>query len=88
MEINYKTQNAHLCYKDYNPQKSIFGEENDDLTREYIPVKNANEIEDELLAFSRSILNMDTAEVNLENTSQTMSIVREINNQIKLTINC
>ena len=88
VEIDYRRQKANICYKDFSPQKSLFEEESDDLTREQIPVKNANEIEDELLAFSRSILNMDAPDVNLENTSQTMAIVREINNQIKLTSNC
>jgi predicted dehydrogenase len=66
----------------------IFSENFSNLIKESIPVKNANELEDEFNAFSNSILKLHASEISLENTNRTMRVVEEINSKIKLTSNC
>ncbi|MFO7790230.1 MAG: Gfo/Idh/MocA family oxidoreductase [Bacteroidales bacterium] len=88
IEIDFLNHKATRYSKRAENNMTLFGENKNDLNCEYIPVKNANEMADELEAFSRSILKMRNPEVNLENTSRTMAVIREINSRLKLTVNC
>ncbi|MDA3911449.1 MAG: Gfo/Idh/MocA family oxidoreductase [Bacteroidales bacterium] len=86
--IDMLKHKAYRYSKNSDAEMPLFSENFSDLVRECIPVKNANEIEDEFNAFSNSILHMKSPEISLENTSQTMRVIQEINSKIKLTSNC
>ncbi len=88
IEVDFKNHRASRYSKRSENNMSLFGETKNDLNCEHIPVKNANEAADELDAFSRSILKLSRPEINLENTSRTMAVIREIKSRLKLTANC
>ncbi|MEA1875118.1 MAG: Gfo/Idh/MocA family oxidoreductase [Bacteroidota bacterium] len=88
VEIDMLKHKAYRYSKNRDADMPLFSENINDLVKECIPVKNANEIEDEFSAFSNSILEMKSPEISLENTGQTMQVIQEINSKIKLTSNC
>ncbi len=88
VSIDMLHNEAYRYSKNIDADMALFSQQFNDLVRECIPVKNANEVRDEFTAFSNSILQMKSAEISLENTSKTMRVLQEINSKIKLTSNC
>ncbi len=88
IEVDFSGQQAYRYTKHNSSDISLFGEKKNDMNCDPIPVKSANEMADELEAFSKSILLTGSPEVSLENTSRTLAVIREINSRLKLTSNC
>jgi predicted dehydrogenase len=88
ISIDMLNHKVYKYAKSTDTDRPIFSKNFGGLIRECLPVKNANELEDEFMAFSNSILHMKNPDISLENTSRTMHVIQEINTKIKLTSNC
>ncbi len=88
ISIDMIKNKAYRYHKNTDNDIALFSTNFSDLIQEKIPVKNANELEDEMNAFSNSILKIQRPELSLENANRTMNIIEEIKTKVKLTSNC